>query len=63
MALVQGPCKECDQREIWCHSTCERYKDYLYILEIAKAKKYADIQHRSFEVNGILNRKRKYAKR
>ena len=25
---IQAPCKDCQDRHVNCHSTCERYKEY-----------------------------------
>lgn len=37
-ATVMSPCKDCTDRCIGCHSTCERYKEYKDTLEINRAK-------------------------
>lgn len=28
MRKPDGPCHECEEREIGCHASCERYADY-----------------------------------
>ena len=44
MAMPVGPCKDCEERHLGCHSDCERYKAYReewerITAEIWKAKK------------------------
>lgn len=38
MSRPIAPCKDCDFRELGCHSTCELYKDY----DLANNKYKAD---------------------
>lgn len=26
--MIQAPCKDCEERQVGCHSTCEKYAEY-----------------------------------
>lgn len=26
--MIQAPCKGCEERQVGCHSTCEKYAEY-----------------------------------
>lgn len=35
---IKPPCKDCSDRHLKCHSTCERYLDYRKCLEAEQSK-------------------------
>lgn len=35
---ITAPCKDCEDRKIGCHGTCEKYKDFKTTIETEKAK-------------------------
>lgn len=41
--MTQSPCRYCTDRDPYCHSTCQKYKDWLVIHE---AEKVAKAKHR-----------------
>lgn len=44
---VQSPCKDCPDRQVGCHSSCEKYKDY-------KTRHYAEKDRMHLE--DVLNK-------
>ena len=48
------PCKDCEQRELHCHSTCEKWQEY----EAKKQKTYADRKERVDEIDFVMSVKR-----
>ena len=49
MADNKAPCRDCKDREIGCHSTCERYKEFTEVNERRKEEIRKDK-----EVNNII---------
>ena len=46
---MMNPCSECDDREVLCHSKCEKYKEFRKALDdrnisIRKARKEANLK-------------------
>lgn len=58
--MIVSPCKDCPERFIGCHSSCERYKQYRSELDEFKAKRAADKDERAFasEIKGAVKRLR-----
>ena len=44
--MTQNPCRYCTDRDPYCHSTCQKYKDWKVIHEAEKAE-IAKRQNRS----------------
>ncbi len=36
--MQKNPCYQCKDRKIWCHSNCERYREFRRAWDEAKAK-------------------------
>ena len=47
MSKPNAPCKDCEFRQVGCHSTCELYKDY----ELAKIKYYEEREKNFAEID------------
>lgn len=62
---IIAPCKGCEDKELYCHSTCERYLDFVKKKDEEKAMisaaKQQDNIHREFLI-GQFERERKRAK-
>lgn len=43
------PCYGCDEREVGCHSECEKYKEY-----IAENEKRKEEHRKNYAVNDVL---------
>lgn len=56
--MILSPCKDCSERVLHCHSSCERYRQYKDTLEDYKAKRAAEKAERAFcsEVKGAVKR-------
>lgn len=50
MPNIDSPCRECEDREPYCHSSCERYREFRELLDSNKAKIFAQKQ-----VNNYFN--------
>lgn len=48
------PCKDCPNREIGCHSKCEKYIQFKNDLKKDKAKEKAEKKMESFILEGII---------
>lgn len=59
---IKPPCKDCDRREIGCHSHCKEYKEYRRLIdarkEAEKSKKEADIICEEITVKRIIRTKK-----
>lgn len=61
MAQCKSPCKNCGDRFVGCHSTCERYQQFFVLNEQRKAE-----NDRNREVDNVLrgyNKGKTYATR
>lgn len=47
-AFVGSPCKGCTDRILHCHSSCDKYKDYLSKMQIIKGKIQAEKDEQAF---------------
>ena len=58
--MIVSPCKDCPERFVGCHSSCERYKQYRSELDAFKAIRAADKDERAFasEIKGAVKRLR-----
>ncbi len=52
-------CKDCADRALKCHATCERYKAFCEKNEAAKAAKRNDFSSNDLLVCGYIKRQRK----
>lgn len=43
-----SPCKDCEQRELGCHSTCEAYRKYVEARETERKKRVAAWQENAY---------------
>ena len=51
-----APCKDCPNRELHCHSTCQKYLDFKVEMEIAR-KAEKEYKERLYDPS-LANRKR-----
>lgn len=59
MAQLKAPCKNCKNRVLGCHSTCEKYKEFYELNEQRKAE-----QDKAREIDLVLhsyNKSKTYA--
>lgn len=38
--MTDSPCKGCEEREVGCHSSCERYKDWQEVHNAERNARY-----------------------
>lgn len=57
------PCKGCEDRQLHCHSSCERYKEYRAILDDNKNEKQAEREVNSFIYDTKSQIRKRYNKR
>lgn len=50
MAQLKAPCKNCKNRVLGCHSTCEKYKEFYELNEQRKAE-----QDKAREIDLVLH--------
>lgn len=62
MAKDSKSCYGCEEREMGCHSWCERYKRRCEKNEAIKAKRRAESDYRSYASGVVVNRKDARAK-
>ena len=56
--MILSPCKDCSDRVVGCHSSCDKYKQYRSELDEFKAKRAADKDERAFasDIKGAVKR-------
>ena len=54
--LVQAPCKGCEERQVGCHSQCERYLSYVKMKDEQK-KELDEIRYSENDFYKIVTRK------
>lgn len=54
MAKLFAPCKGCEQREIGCHSSCGRYREYRQAMDEYNEQKYQQKEARFHMTGRIL---------
>ena len=62
-ASIQGPCKDCPDRHVLCHSNCEKYADYKARVEELSTTIREDEKKRSEVVRYQTEQKRKSKKK
>lgn len=50
-----APCKECEERQVGCHSTCELYKEFRQKLD-ERNRKIEDGKRKRDDVESVLDR-------
>ena len=55
---IKCPCKDCEEREVACHSTCEKYKKYKEKLAKLPKDKREDV-YLSYFANVIFRGRKK----
>ena len=53
MIMTTAPCKDCGDREIGCHSQCEKYKTYSFYNEEIKSKQRLENLSKSIMFEGF----------
>ena len=59
--MMIAPCKGCENRDIGCHGTCNKYKFYYDLNEARKRKKSIDDIPNSYESSQIYKNASKKA--
>jgi hypothetical protein len=55
---IKCPCKDCADRLVGCHSTCEKYKEYKQLLSELPKDKREDV-YLSYFANVIFRERKK----
>lgn len=50
---MNAPCKDCPNRQIGCHSKCEKYQEYARICEEQRQKRLKDNAELGTKLEGI----------
>ena len=60
--ITKPPCRDCTQRFVGCHATCEHYKDYQIKPEVEKAErdkeKHEHLNANDFKFEGMKRMQR-----
>ena len=56
---VTAPCKDCADREVGCHSKCEKYLEFRKECDIAREQKIRQIDEYNHEVQWLMTKYRK----
>lgn len=59
--MIKAPCKDCLDRTLSCHSSCQKYSDYREKLTAAKQAKRRDSVMNEVRYNGNQNIKNRLA--
>ena len=61
MARLQAPCKDCINRELGCHSKCEKYQEYCRLNSEQKEELYKErlLTMQIIEMNNASRKKTK----
>lgn len=57
--MINSPCKDCEEREIGCHSVCEKYQDYFKRNEERK-QRIRDSKKALTDYRGYVNSRRSW---
>lgn len=57
--MIQAPCKDCQERHMNCHSSCQKYIDFRKQRDLANDSRRKDVELRAFDIS----RARKYKTR
>ena len=55
ISRVKSPCIKCTERQLGCHSKCNKYKQFRIDLSVVRKNEYGGIDYRIKEVNDIKN--------
>lgn len=62
--MIQPPCKDCPDRTVGCHATCEKYLDFAAERERIRTEKWLDSQNETIpNQKKIKNINRKHRRR
>lgn len=61
--MNKSPCKECNKRQLLCHSTCLLYKDFTKTIREIKTKNRLKNEAVKFQIIENIKRKNKWAKK
>lgn len=61
--MPASPCKGCEERQLHCHSGCERYREYRSQLEKNKAEQHAKVEENAFMYDIKKSVARRYDRR
>lgn len=57
--MINAPCKDCSNRIVGCHSTCEAYKQFQLENEAVRHQRHLETESKAYAINTHLERKRK----
>lgn len=57
---IKGPCQDCKDRHLHCHSECDKYKDFTEKLKYIHKKREEVRKINDAEYDGIHRRKHVY---
>lgn len=60
---MTAPCKDCPNRVVGCHSTCEQYIKYKEEQESVRRSRRAESEKHVYAIQSIMERKRKRRRR
>lgn len=58
-----APCKGCEERTIYCHTTCEKYKEFREFREQVLADKYKYIEGKYTSRSAMAKERKKLNER
>ena len=61
--MKKAPCKECTERHLGCHSTCDSYQEYVKEREIYREERLKRSEEIHFKKLNINSTKKKGGKR
>lgn len=63
--MINAPCKDCIERHISCHSSCEKYKKFKEDKEIENKRRQKDVKSKEQNIDRInrLIRRGNYERR
>lgn len=58
--MINAPCKDCRERNLGCHSSCERYAAYKAENDKLRAARMKENMLEGAQIEGVLRRKEAY---
>lgn len=58
-----APCKDCKERKVGCHSTCEAYKEFQRQNDVTKANRRKESDANGYVISSHLSANKKTRKR
>lgn len=58
--MINAPCKDCQERKMGCHGSCERYAAYKAENDKLRAARMKENMLEGAQIEGVLRRKEAY---